>query len=341
MTINTTNWKSFRYDEVFILQKGKRLTKDDMVTGTIPFIGATEINNGITAYVNTAIFPKNSISVSYNGSVAEAFYHEYEYWGSDDIHCLTLKNQIIDDYLGIYICSVIKIEKYRFNYGRKWNMDRMRESIIKLPINTQGNPDWDYMRAYIKNTISQSTPKIQLALKNIIELEKSVLSQETPVLDITTWKEFKYDEIFDISRGNSTYDESIIEKQGYPLIGASQNENGCGGEYVEFYDYDGLFITVGNGGNTGCGQTFFQSGKFSAKSTANLLQLKEHHLNQYIAMFLVTLIKKEQYRYNFGRGWGLDRMKKSTIKLPVDAQGNPDWDYMENYIKTLKYSASI
>lgn len=148
--LDTSTWKAFRYDEIFDIRKGRRLTKENMQSGNVPFIGATEMYNGITAYTDTAIFPKKSISVSYNGSVAEAFFHEYEYWGSDDIHCLTVKGVELGKYLAIFLCSIIKMEKYRFNYGRKWNMDRMKQSIIRFPVDSRGNPDWQFMENYIK-----------------------------------------------------------------------------------------------------------------------------------------------------------------------------------------------
>ena len=34
-------------------------------------------------------------------------------------------------------------------------------------------------------------------------------------------------------------------------------------------------------------------------------------------------------------------MQKSNIKLPVISDGTPDWEFIENYIKSLPYSANI
>jgi hypothetical protein len=34
-------------------------------------------------------------------------------------------------------------------------------------------------------------------------------------------------------------------------------------------------------------------------------------------------------------------MQKSNIKLPIKSDGSPDWKFMENYIKSLPYSANI
>lgn len=33
----------------------------------------------------------------------------------------------------------------------------------------------------------------------------------------------------------------------------------------------------------------------------------------------------------------MDRIKDTIIKLPVNENDNPDWNYMENYIKSLPY----
>ncbi len=49
----------------------------------------------------------------------------------------------------------------------------------------------------------------------------------------------------------------------------------------------------------------------------------------------------EKYRFNYGRKWGIDRMKKSLIKLPVDSDGKPDYKFMEDYIKSLPYSINL
>ena len=64
-------------------------------------------------------------------------------------------------------------------------------------------------------------------------------------------------------------------------------------------------------------------------------------MNKYIGLFFVTLIKMEKYRYNYGRKWGIARMNASKIKLPVNKAGKPDYEFMENYIKSLPFSKHI
>ncbi len=64
-------------------------------------------------------------------------------------------------------------------------------------------------------------------------------------------------------------------------------------------------------------------------------------MNKYIAMFLITVIKANRYRFGYGRKWTLEKMKETNIKLPSQTDGMPDFIYMENYIKSLPYSDRI
>jgi hypothetical protein len=102
------------------------------------FIGQPPIHEG------------NTITVNYNGSVGESFYQPKPFWASDDVNVLYPKFRF-NKYIAMFLIPLIKGEKYRFNYGRKWESSRMKESIIRLPVNNLGNVDVDFMENYIKS----------------------------------------------------------------------------------------------------------------------------------------------------------------------------------------------
>jgi hypothetical protein len=57
-----------------------------MRPGNTPFIGAIDDNNGVSHYVaQPPLHPANTLTVNYNGSVAEAFYQAVPYRCSDDV----------------------------------------------------------------------------------------------------------------------------------------------------------------------------------------------------------------------------------------------------------------
>jgi Type I restriction modification DNA specificity domain len=150
--LDTDNWKLFVLQDLFDVRKGQRLTKANMIPGAIPYIGASDTANGVTAQIGQEPIHKGgTISVSYNGSVAEAFFQPEPYWATDDVNVLYPKGFNLTPDIALFICTVIRLEKYRFNYGRKWHLERMRESVIKLPATEAGEPDWAYMERYIKS----------------------------------------------------------------------------------------------------------------------------------------------------------------------------------------------
>ena len=158
--LSTENWKWFRYNEIFDIKKGKRLIKADMIDGNINYIGATDSNNGITAKISNDkyIHPANTITVSYNGSIAEAFYQIEPFWATDDVNVLYPKFKL-NSYIAMFLCTLICKEKYRFNYGRKWDKEMMQRSKIKLPTTIDGSPDWQFIENYIKGASNNSKIK--------------------------------------------------------------------------------------------------------------------------------------------------------------------------------------
>ena len=149
--LKDATWKRFRISELFQLKKGKRLTKAQLLNrpGSIPFIGAIDSNNGVSNCVDMAIHAANTITVNYNGAgVADAFYQPSPFWASDDVNVLYPKFKI-NPSVALFIATIIRQEKYRFSYGRKWHLERMSDSEIFLPATKKGSPDFTFMKRFI------------------------------------------------------------------------------------------------------------------------------------------------------------------------------------------------
>ena len=55
----------------------------------------------------------------------------------------------MNKYIAMFLIAVIKANKYRFGYGRKWTIEKMKETVLKLPCTKNGEPDFVYMENYI------------------------------------------------------------------------------------------------------------------------------------------------------------------------------------------------
>ncbi|WP_052658103.1 N-6 DNA methylase [Shewanella algae] len=135
--VKTSDWKEFTYDELFEIKRGLRVVNRDLEPGETPLIRCVKDNNGVVDYVNLQpLFEGNKISVNYNGSVGEAFYQPEPFFPTDDVLVLSPREEMFEYFnekIGLYLCTVIKLERFRFHYSRKWNMERMRKTVMKLP----------------------------------------------------------------------------------------------------------------------------------------------------------------------------------------------------------------
>lgn len=169
MNLLGREWAQYRLDDLFDIKKGKRLTSSDQTEGNTLYVGAIDSNNGISNKIGQEpIHSGNTISLSYNGSVGEAFYQPEPFWATDDVNVLYFKESNgvpFNRELGLFICTVLKQEKYRFSYGRKWVLEKMESTMIPLPT-IDGKPDWAFMKSYIESiereSILQLTQQYQI-----------------------------------------------------------------------------------------------------------------------------------------------------------------------------------
>lgn len=168
LRVDSRSWKEFFLEDIFYISSSIRLTKDDMIKGTRPFVGASDSNNGVTAFVGNTnkSLDKNVLGVNYNGSVVENFYHPYEAIFSDDVKRLHLKQYDNDKYVFLFIKQSILMQKCKYEYGYKFNGERMKRQKIMLPVTSSSAPDYVFMSKYMQNVERRQLRKyIEMRLK--------------------------------------------------------------------------------------------------------------------------------------------------------------------------------
>jgi len=154
--LNIKKWKYFQVSQIFDVKYGVNLELNAMnITNSgerMPFISRSGENNGFVGFVSRMVEitpnPSNTISVSGGGSVLECFVQIREYYSGRDLYYLVPKFESTTFVL-LFIATVLKLEKYRFNYGRQANRT-LKHLSIKLPVQN-GKLDVDYMDQYIQS----------------------------------------------------------------------------------------------------------------------------------------------------------------------------------------------
>lgn len=169
--------KEFAIGSLFDIIKGKRLTKANMKSGGINFVGATADNNGITNHIANSKFlhPANTITVTYNGSVGEAFYQIAPYWASDDVNVLYSKKTLVED-SALFFLAPIRHKGKGYGYSFKWTKDKMKKDTIWLPVKNDGSTiDYHFMEIYISAIKKQCIAKLKKEIDNEHEAFQKVM----------------------------------------------------------------------------------------------------------------------------------------------------------------------
>jgi hypothetical protein len=295
---------------------------DSTESGAVPFVSRTEKNNGVSAFVyempNIDKNPANTLSVAVSGSVLSTFYQPIPYYSGRDLYVLIPKKKNLPIEM-LFYAKYISSNKYRYNYGRQANKT-LREIMI---------PEKPDEKLIDKLWIYQESINQYLAAKSLSNIKRIIKQSD--------WVTFYLSELFSI-KGTKTIPVSELEEYGkgkYPYVTTQSTNNGVEGFY-DFYSEKGGVLTVDS---AVLGHCSYQALNFSASDHVEKL-VPKFPMNKYIALFLVTILRLEQYRYNYGRKCSQSRMKERSIKLPAK-NGQPDFEFMENYIKSLLYSKSI
>ena len=336
--MDTSSWKWFKYTELFDISGSKTTTIEDLKAygkGEYPYVTTQAVNNGVEGYFNYCTERGGVLTVD-SAVLGFCSYQEKDFSASDHVEVLRPKFEMTK-YIALFLTTIINREQYRYSYGRKCSQTKLRRSQLKLPVTQEGTPDWKYMEDFVKDQIIPQLPKKAQKVW-LQKYDTQPMQQEKMKLNTDEWKWFRYTDLFQIS-GSKTTPVAELESYGkgeYPYVTTQAVNNGIEG-YYNYWTEKGGVLTIDSAVLGFCS---YQEKNFSASDHVEILT-PLFEMNKYIAIFLVTLINKEQYRYSYGRKCSQIKLRNSKIKLPVTPSGEPDWQFMEDYIKSLPFSKNI
>lgn len=147
------------------------------------------------------------------------------------------------------------------------------------------------------------------------------------------WKEFFLEDIFSVDSGKRLTNADKIDGT-RPFIGATDNMNGVTG-FVdnENSSLDNNVLGVNYNGAPCIG--FYHPYECIFTDDVKRLHLKNHEDNQYVLLFFKTIILQQKNKYCYGYKFNERRMLRQIIVVPVDDNDEPDYQFMEDYMKEL------
>lgn len=150
-------WREFRVEELFdsiykvASYDDSELERVDVWSEkAIPYVTRTDLDNSVKSLVLSAgldnIEAGNAIVIGDTTSTIS--YQPGPFVAGE--HIIAARADWMNKYTGLFITCLLRQERYRYSYGRAYKLDSIRNTEIRLPVTSDGVPDWQWMESYIE-----------------------------------------------------------------------------------------------------------------------------------------------------------------------------------------------
>lgn len=302
---------------------------------TYEFIGRTKENYGLQGYVKyLGVEPneENTISVSQIGSVHSQL-RKNKWYSSQNIFILKPKNVKLFNLMTV-ACVDKTLSCYK-GYSSYPTLKKLKEHYISLPVKN-GNIDYDFMIDIISEFEGERISELKNYLK-VIGLDSYVLSTEeaNAIAKFSNMKfgKFKIEELFESENGDFDIQRKHINEKGDYVITAGITNNGILGKTdVEAKIFNKNTITVDM-----FGYSFYRDFKYKMVTHARVFSLIPRKvIDKKSMLFITTSLKYLSAIYGYGNMCSYRKIKNKKILLPIDSEGNIDYEYMNILISAIQ-----
>lgn len=365
--VDTSQWGEFLLNDIATLTNGNKFDKNKMShdNPSINFVSRTRFNNGISDFVDkiegTEPYPAGAITLALGGSVGSTFVQPKPFYTGQNVGVIEFENK--SDKMKQFVAVVLnKVCITQFNaFKNEINKHFKRDLSIPLPLKpsadpsdyTQADIDWNYMETVMSRVTTR-------AKERLASLPQPTDKKKTPV-DTSAWGEFVVGELFDkcdLKRIKPDFNKHAdlsstpSEEFNLPLINAKVGNNGIM-YYGRSSDWEAETMTLDivNDGAASTGMVYAQPQATGTLYNAYQIKLKPSvHQNLTVSqlLFLATTTQASiQNKFSYENKAIWNKVKAETIKLPLKPSASPsnytqediDWDYMENFMKTIEEKA--
>lgn len=350
MKADTSTWKTFYLHRLFNAGMGNKFDMIAMTSAdpSVNFVTRTSDDNGIGGEVDpvegVAPYPVGCLTLALGGSLGSCFLQTAPFYTAQNVAVLQEKEPLSME-CKLFIATIIQHEcKLRFQaFGRELNAHYKTDLCIRLPAlgNNQRGYVIDATHKYSDQGYIPDWLRMEDYMGSLHHLPVSTrVASSSPCLDTNTWGTFRIGGLFSLENGKSKNASELEDGEGTVYVGAKKNDNGIIKHVAANPDLMSrgnciVFICNGQGS---VGYANYMDQDFIG--TMDIVTGHSQHLNKYSGLFIATVYCLERRRYSFGRKMKTT-LADNTIKLPQTLAGEPDWTWMEGYMKSLPYSDRI
>ncbi|ALR91702.1 restriction endonuclease [Vibrio alginolyticus] len=319
------------------ISQGRRLKKDDQITGNIPFVMAGVTNTGVVNYISNPVsmFPRNSITVDIFGNV---FYRDYDFGAGDDtgVYWSTEKKYSKNSML-FFSISMSKSLEGKFDYGNKLRSSKSLNFKFNLPVKN-GKIDFKFMESFIAELEAERIAELEAYLEVTGLSDCELTKDERKALDDFTkddvaWSEFNLKDLFGSATRGKRLKSSDRIKGKIPFVTAGETNQGVSaliGNDVTIFGKNTVTIDM-------FGSAKYRNHSYGADDHVTVIHTEK--LNKFASIFVTTSAHKvaNAGQFDYGRNFYAKDADALNIQLPVKTNSSkPNYSTMELLISAIQ-----
>lgn len=347
--LNEVKWGEFKIGDLFEKQnlkfkKGKFDKEKDVSRilteeYSLPLVNAKDGDNGIMYYGRPEDFEnvEMSIDIVNDGAVSTGnVYSQPQKTGVlYNAYLIKSKFELNSSQLHFFTTTIQKSIKLKFSYELKASWERVKEEFIQLPEKNNGNIDFDFMEAFIRELEEERIRELAAYLKvsgfDNYKLSKSE-SEALAHFNELKWKEFNLENLYGKSTRGKRLKSADRIKGDLPFVTAGEADTGISayiGNEVEIFSKNTTTIDM-------FGSAKYRNYDYGADDHVAVVHTEK--LPKHAAVFVTAAVHKASHtgKFDYSNNFYASDADELNIMLPVNSDDSPDYAFMENFISAVQ-----
>lgn len=362
--------KKFRIGDLFDIHptKAYKLNNYELFAtqGVTPVLSNSSSDNGIGGYCGLEPTEEGKI-ITFSDTTTGAdtmFYQSKPFIGYPHVQGMYPHNyKVWNEKRYLYVISSIrKASGSGWSYAVKFNRALVCELMVELPVIESSDPnhkytvddiDWQYMEVRIKELEEDRIKELDAYLKatnlddyeltdedkKVLSLSRKSASNENGSLETDCengtlkFNEFLLGDLFSSSTGDVDLQQKDINGKGVFLINSGVDNHGIKGKTDRKAKiFPDNTITIDFWGNA-----YYRDFEYKMATHNHVFSLTGKIIkNRLVGLYLIGRLAKLPTLFSYNNMATWNKLRILTITLPVTPEGEPDFDYMERYIRAIE-----
>lgn len=359
--MNNRKYVSFLVKEVLNVEQTKSIVaKSSLTFGDIPYVTRTVSNNGYIGKCGNLEKMNQGNCITIGAETGVAFYQPNDFVAGNKVYRLSRDGLGEKEYL--FLASILNMQTKNYSYSNARIPEKIKSELISLPVIEHADPnhkytvddiDWQYMADRIAELEQDRIAELEAYLiasglkdyeltdedKELLSLSTKCASDKDSTVETdckngqVRFKKYLLGDLFESSTGDVDLQQKDINGRGQFFVNSGVDNRGIKGRTDRKAKiFPSNTITIDFWGNA-----YYRDFEYKMATHNHVFSLSGDVIkNRLVGLYIVSKLSKLPTLFSYNNMATWNKLKLLEISLPVNSNDEPDFDYMERYIRAIE-----